>query len=169
MARSARSHDGAPLEETGLATEGATLVGLLAEHSIVLDAQASSRDDAIRQVGAILIQAGAIEPEYVESMIARENSVSTYVGESVAVPHGLLSGRDAVLRDAIAVVRFPDGVDWNGNDVRVVVGIAAHANGHIGLLLELATVLLDPMKAAALRAATRAEQVYDVLAPSAAD
>lgn len=165
MAPSARSEDGA----TGAAGEGATLVALLGEQSIVLDARASSRDDAIRQVGAILVQAGAIEPEYVDSMIARENSVSTYVGESVAVPHGLLSGRDAVRRDAIAVVRFADGVDWDGNDVRVAVGIAAHANGHITLLLELATILLDPAKAAALRAATRPDQVYDVLAPSAAD
>ena len=66
--------------------------------------------------------------------------------------------------DAIVVLRFPDGVDWDGNPVSVAVGIAAKGNGHIALLSQLATVLLDPEKAAALRNATTADQVYELLA-----
>ena len=46
----------------------------------------------------------------------------------------------------------------------VAVGIAAKGNGHIALLSQLATVLLDPEKAAALRGATTPDQVYDLLA-----
>lgn len=140
------------------------LTELLTESSIRLDAQASSRDDAIRQAGAALVEAGAVDPSYVDAMLQRENSVSTYVGEGVAIPHGTLAGKDAVKRDAIVVLRFPDGVDWDGKEVSVAVGIAAKGNGHIALLAQLATILLDADKAAALRSATTPEQVYDLLA-----
>lgn|SRR5664279_3480978 len=144
--------------------EDVPLVDLLAESSIRLDAHASGRDDAIKQAGTALVEAGAVDPSYVDVMIQRENSVSTYVGEGVAIPHGTLAGKDAVKHDAIVVLRFPDGVDWDGNDVRVAVGIAARGNGHIALLSQLATVLLDAGKAAALRGATTPQQVYDLLA-----
>jgi PTS system mannitol-specific IIA component len=140
------------------------LTELLAASSIRLDATATSRDDAIRQAGAALVEAGAVDPSYVDAMLERENSVSTFVGEGVAIPHGTLAGKDAVKDDAIVVLRFPDGVDWDGNPVSVAVGIAAKGNGHIALLSQLATVLLDPDKAAALRGATTADQVYELLA-----
>ena len=93
------------------------LTELLAPSSIRLDATATDRDDAIRQAGAALIEAGAVDPSYVDAMLERENSVSTFVGEGVAIPHGTLAGKDAVKDDAIVVLRFPDGVDWDGNPV----------------------------------------------------
>jgi PTS system mannitol-specific IIA component len=144
--------------------ESKPLTELLAPSSIRLDATATGRDDAIRQAGAALVEAGAVDPSYVDAMLERENSVSTFVGEGVAIPHGTLAGKDAVKGDAIVVLRFPDGVDWDGNPVSVAVGIAAKGNGHIALLSQLATVLLDPDKAAALRGATTADQVYELLA-----
>ena len=139
------------------------LTELLAEASITLDASATSRDDAIRQAGAGLIAVGAIDEAYVDAMIDRENSVSTFMGEGVAIPHGTLGAKDSVKHDALSLVRFPNGVDWDGNDVRLAFGIAAKGNGHIALLSQLATVLMDPEKAAALRAATTVEQVYALL------
>ena len=136
---------------------------LLAEASIILDASATSRDDAIRQAGAGLLAVGAINEAYVDAMIDRENSVSTFMGEGVAIPHGTLAAKDSVISDALSLVRFPDGVDWDGNDVRLAFGIAAKGNGHIALLSQLATVLMDPEKAEALRAATTIEMVYALL------
>jgi mannitol PTS system EIIA component len=140
------------------------LTELLAPASIRLDSHATGRDDAIRQAGAALVEAGAVDPSYVDAMLERENSVSTFVGEGVAIPHGTLAGKDAVKDDAIVVLRFPDGVDWDGNPVSVAVGIAAKGNGHIALLSQLATVLLDPEKAEALRNATTTDRVYELLA-----
>jgi PTS system mannitol-specific IIA component len=140
------------------------LTELLGESSIRLDCTAKDRFDAVRQCGDALEASGAVTEAYVESMLERERSVSTYIGEGVAIPHGTLAGKDAVKADAIVVLRFPDGVDWAGEHVSVAVGIAARGNGHIALLSQLATVLLDPDKAAALRAATTKEQVYELLA-----
>ena len=145
------------------------LSALLAESSIRLDLTAIDQEDAIRQTGAALLEAGAIDASYIDAMLERERSVSTFVGEGVAIPHGTLAGKDSVKNDALVVLRFPDGVDWDGNDVRVCVGIAARGNGHIALLSQLAIVLLDPDKAAALRAATTSAEVYELLKPDLED
>ena len=148
-------------------TEKATpgLSALLAESSIRLDLTAMDREDAIRQTGAALLEADAVDVSYIDAMLERERSVSTFVGEGVAIPHGTLAGKDSVKKDALVVLRFPNGVDWGGSDVRVCVGIAARGNGHIALLSQLAVVLLDPHQAAALRAATTTDEVYKVLKP----
>jgi PTS system mannitol-specific IIA component len=145
------------------------LTALLAETSIRLDQHATDKEDAIRQTGAALLEAGAIDASYIDAMLEREKSVSTFVGEGVAIPHGTLAGKDSVKNDALVVLRFPDGVDWDGNDVQVCVGIAARGNGHIALLSQLATVLLDPDKAAALRASTTSAEVYELLKPDPED
>ena len=145
------------------------LTALISESSIRLDESATDKFDAIRQVGAALLDTDAIDASYIDAMIEREKTVSTFVGEGVAIPHGTLAGKDAVKNDALVVLRFPAGVDWDGNEVIVCVGIAARGNGHIALLSQLATVLLDPDKAAALRAATTSAEVYALLEPEDED
>ncbi len=144
--------------------ESKPLRELLAEASIDLDASATSRDDAIRQAGTALMASGAIDSAYIDAMIDRENSVSTFMGEGVAIPHGTLAAKDSVMADALSMIRFPDGVDWDGNDVRLAFGIAAKGNGHIAVLSQLATILMDPDKAEALRNATTIDSVYELLA-----
>jgi mannitol PTS system EIIA component len=140
------------------------LTELLAESSIVLDARASSTEDAVRQAGEALLATGAVDASYIDAMLEREASVSTYVGEGVAIPHGTLAGKEAVVRDALVFLRFPEGVDWDGNEATVAIGIAARGNGHIALLSRLASILLEPDKAAALREADSPATVYELLA-----
>lgn len=142
------------------------LAALLAPASIRLDARVNDRDDAIRQAGAALADAGAVGEGYTEAMLIREHAVSTYIGEGVAVPHAAMRGSEVVTRDAIVVLRFAEAVDWNGDEVTVVVGIAARGNGHIALLSQLATVLLDGDRADSLRHATTPEQVIAALTPA---
>jgi PTS system mannitol-specific IIA component len=145
------------------------LVGLLEERAIRLAESATDRDDAIRQCGSTLVAIGAVDSEYVEAMLERERSISTYVGEGVAIPHATLAGKSAVRRDALAVLRFPDGVDWGGQQVVVCVAIAAVGDGHVEILSELAQILLDSDRARQLRQASRPEDVLRLLAPVAGD
>jgi len=140
------------------------LTSLLTESSIRLDSVAGDRDEAIRATGQALLEAGAIDEGYIDAMFERERSVSTYVGEGVAIPHGTLAGKDSVKKDALVVLRFPTPVDWDGNEVSVAVGIAAAGNGHIAILSQLASILMDPDAAAALRGATTTAEVYELLA-----
>ncbi|PWU55235.1 PTS sugar transporter subunit IIA [Micromonospora globispora] len=141
------------------------LAALLDRRAIRLDETAANREDAIRRSGAVLVEIGAVDPSYVEAMLARERSVSTYMGEGVAIPHGTLAGKDAVRRDALAVLRFPAAVDWGGEQVVLCVAIAARGDGHVALLAQLAEVLLDPERARALREATEADEILRLLTP----
>jgi PTS system mannitol-specific IIA component len=145
------------------------LVGLLEERAIRLAERATDRDDAIRRCGQALVDVGAVDPAYVEAMLERERSISTYVGEGVAIPHATFAGKSAVRRDALAVLRFPDGVEWGGESVTICVAIAAIGDGHVEILSELAQILLDPDRARALREATRAEDVVYLLTPVGGD
>ncbi|MEO3930824.1 PTS sugar transporter subunit IIA [Micromonosporaceae bacterium B7E4] len=142
---------------------------LLDRRAIRLTEVAADRDEAIRRCGEALVDIDAVHPEYVRTMLARERSVSTYVGEGVAIPHGTLAGKDLVHRDALAVLRFPAGVEWGGQPVTVCVAIAARGNGHVELLASLAEILLDTDRARALREATDPEDVLALLTPARED
>ena len=136
---------------------------LLDRRAVRLAEKAADRDEAIRLCGAALVDIGAAEPGYVDTMLAREQSVSTYVGEGVAIPHGTLGGKELVRRDALAVLRFPDGIDWGGERVTVCVAIAAAGDGHVELLAALAEILLDEDQARELREATEIDTVMKLL------
>jgi PTS system mannitol-specific IIA component len=138
---------------------------LLTTAAVLLGQQAADFEDAIHQVGAVLVAVGAVEPSYVDSMLERERSISTFIGEGVAIPHGTLAGKDSVLRDALAIVQFPEGVDWHGDQAELCIGIAAVGDGHVGILAQLAELLMDEDRAAALRTATTAEEVVALLTP----
>jgi PTS system mannitol-specific IIA component len=99
---------------------------LLPAGSINLSASASDRDDAIRQAGALLVAAGAVDPDYVEQMLEREHVVSTFVGDGIAMPHGTLTAKSDVVNEGLSVLLLRDPVDWAGQPVTLVIGIAAH-------------------------------------------
>jgi mannitol/fructose-specific phosphotransferase system IIA component len=101
----------------------------------------------------------------VSAMHEREASVPTFVGEGVAIPHGTDASRSLVRRTALAVVQFPDGVDWGGPTVHVAIGIAASGEEHLGVLSSLAGILTDPDRAARLRAAATPSDVVELLGP----
>jgi mannitol PTS system EIIA component len=142
---------------------------LLDPAAIRLHERAADREQAIRACGRLLVGTGAVDPSYVEAMLERERSISTYVGEGVAIPHGTLASKDAVRRDALSFVRFPEGVDWGGEPVTVCIGIAAQGGGHMGILAKLAEILLEPGTARALREADDPHEVLRLLQPARED
>ena len=136
---------------------------LLSRESIVLDGSGGGRDAAITRAGELLVAAGAVEPSYVDAMHTREESVSTYMGNLLAIPHGTNEAKPAIRKTAISFVRYPDGVDWKGKEVKFVVGIAAGGNDHLKLLGQIAEVFLDSEQVARLEAATTVDDVLAVL------
>ncbi len=142
---------------------------LLDRAAIRLRERAADREAAIRRCGEVLVGTGAVDDSYVEAMLERERSISTYVGEGVAIPHGTLASKDAVRRDALSFLRFPDTVDWGGEPVTICIGIAARGDGHVGILAALAQILLEPGKAEALRAADDPDEVLRLLRPAEED
>ncbi len=140
------------------------LIQLLPASSIHLASTASTRDEAIREAGALLVAAGAVDPDYVDQMLERERVVSTFVGEGIAMPHGTLTAKSDVRSEGLSVLLLDRPVDWAGQPVTLVIGIAAHGRRYITLLSQLATALLDDGRATSLREATTVDQVRALLA-----
>lgn len=131
---------------------------ILAPGDVVIAVSAASKEDAIREAGAVLVRAGAVDPAYVDAMLERERSISTYMGNFLAIPHGTEDAKGAIMRSALCLVRYDEPVDWDGEAVRVVVGIAGVGDEHLEILSRIALVFADM------------EQVERVLeAPSPAD
>ncbi len=138
---------------------------VLGRDAVRLGLTATDKEDALRQCGAVLVDIGAAGPEYAAAILEREQSVSTYMGEGVAIPHGTDESRKHIHRAALAFLQFPAGVDWNGQTAQVCIAIASRSDEHIGILQSLAMVLSDPEDARKLRETTSVDEVLDLLAP----
>lgn len=138
-------------------------MAVLEVSSIRLGGAARTRDDAIREAGAILVEIGAVTPEYVDAMFAREGTVSTYMGNYLAIPHGTNEAKDAILASALAIVRYNEPLDWAGNDVRFVVAIAGRENEHLEILSKIAIVFSEEDDVQKLLDASTADEVYALL------
>jgi mannitol PTS system EIIA component len=131
--------------------------------NVRLAPRAASRDDAIREAGAILVDTGAVDPGYIDSMLEREGSVSTYMGNFLAIPHGTNEAKDQIRRSALSVVRYDEPVDWGGEPTRFVVGIAGIENEHLEILSKIAIIFSDEDAVQGLVDAGTAEELHALL------
>jgi len=147
-----------------VATESAPSSGdVLSRQSIVLAGNASNRDDAITEAGDLLVAAGAVDAAYVDAMHEREKSVSTAMGNSLAIPHGTNEAKELIRHTAISFVRYDQPIDWNGKPAEFVLGIAGAGDDHLALLSRIAETFTDPEAVARLRAAATPDDVLAVL------
>src|SRR5260370_24163009 len=101
---------------------------ILSKDQISLHDSAADKTGAIRKAGELLVKAGCVLPEYVDGMLAREQSMSTSLGNGVAIPHGVYENRRHILKTGISVLQLTDGVEWDaGERAYIVIGIAALA------------------------------------------
>lgn len=138
----------------------------LATSLIRLGATPRDKNEAIRQVAALLAENGKVAPEYVEGMFAREAQENTYLGNGVAIPHGTPQSRHLIKETAIAVLQVPGGIDWEdgeGEPAYLIVGIAASDNEHLAVLKRLSTVVGDEEVAERLAKTTDAEDIRRAL------
>jgi PTS system mannitol-specific IIC component len=159
----ANGNGAAPSVVDGPVAENASNGGVLASSSIVLGGRARSRDAAIDEAGRLLVAAGAVDESYVASMHERETSVSTFMGNGLAIPHGTNDAKSSIHRTALSFVRYDEPVDWNGKPAEFVVGVAGAGDDHLALLSRIAGIFTDTEQVAALRAAATPEEVTAVL------
>jgi len=137
---------------------------VLALDSIVLEGRATTRDAAIEEAGQLLVAEGAVPDAYVLAMHDRERSVSTYMGNGLAIPHGTDEAKRLVLRTAISYVRYPSTVTWDGERrAEFVVAVAGTGDDHLRVLSRLAKIFVDPEQVEQLRLAQTPEQVHALL------
>ena len=126
-------------------------MAILSKERISLQASASDKTDAIRKAGELLVKSGCVMPAYVDGMLKREESMSTSLGNGVAIPHGVYENRDHILQTGISVLQLSEAVEWeDGDKVWMVIGIAAAGDEHVGVLSNLAEVIDNEETLAAL-------------------
>ena len=136
---------------------------ILAPSSIVLDGTATDSASGIDEAGALLVAAGAVDEGYVTAMHDREATVSTFMGNGLAIPHGTNEAKSSIQRSAMSFVRYPGGIDWNGNPTTFVIGIAGVGNEHLTLLQKVAMTFSDPAQVERLEKATTTEEILEIL------
>lgn len=138
----------------------------LSEDNVFLNLQAGDKEQAIRFAGEQLVKGGYVEREYVAAMLEREKLTSTYLGESIAVPHGTIDAKDRVLRTGVVFCQYPQGVRFGDEEdevARLVIGIAARNNEHIQVISSLTNALDDDSVIERLAHTTRVEEVLELL------
>lgn len=136
---------------------------VLTPETIVLSGRARTRDEAIEEAGQLLMRAGAVDRGYVDSMFKREESVSTFMGNGLAIPHGTNDAKNDIKKSAISFVRYDNPIDWNGKEATFVVGIAGSDGSHLKLLSKLAKAFGNKETVAKLSAAQSEEEIIELL------
>jgi len=136
---------------------------VLSVAGIELDATASSKEEAVALCADKLISLNAVQPEYKESMWERENIISSYVGQFIAIPHGTNESRQIVNFDQIVFIRFNSEIPWGDGPVRICCGIASKNDQHIEILGNLAQSLMIPNAIDTLLQTKDKQQIIDLL------
>lgn len=135
---------------------------ILSEKTILLDSNPADQESAIRLAGELLVSNGYVEPVYIEAMLEREKSVSTFMGNALAIPHGTEEAKKNIIQPGISIVRVPQGVEYGeGNIAKLVVGIAGKDDEHLQILSRIAIVCGDLQNVEKILAAETKQQILD--------
>ncbi|WHY86564.1 PTS mannitol transporter subunit IICBA [Neobacillus novalis] len=136
---------------------------LLREENIFLNQEFASKEEAIRFAGNVLVKAGYVRESYIDAMIARDEMTSTYMGNDVAIPHGTEEAKKDVLNSGFTVLQVPNGVDFDGQKVRLIFGIAGKDGTHLEILSGIAVTCSDMANIEKLVEAKSAREIMDIL------
>lgn len=98
-----------------------------------------TKQEAIKETGQLLVESGFVLEAYIEKMYEREEVITTYIGNHLAIPHGTSGSESLIKESGISILQLPNGVDFGeGNTVYLMVGIAGKGNTHLEILSKLA-------------------------------
>ncbi|MDR1038600.1 MAG: PTS sugar transporter subunit IIA [Deltaproteobacteria bacterium] len=138
---------------------------LLVRENIAAGLPGESREEAIRRVGRMLVDGGYVNGRYVDGMLARERSFTTAIGNLIAVPHGEIGYIKEIRHPGLAVCAYPDGIEWGGDEVLLVVGIAAAGDEHLEILGRIGDAFGDGSEVDAVVRSGDAERLFRILCP----
>lgn len=143
------------------------LKDLLTAETVALDVEAQTWEEAVRAGGALLVNAGLVEPRYVDAMVraAREFGPYIVLGPGFALPHA--RPEDGVLRLGMSLIRLRHPVAFGhpeNDPVSLVVCLGAiDHETHLKALMQLSELIGNPESVAALQAAPDVETVLQLI------
>ncbi|MCX8660629.1 PTS mannitol transporter subunit IICBA [Gilliamella sp. B2772] len=135
-------------------------------NNVFLGLTAQTKEEAIRFAGQKLVENGYVKTAYIDAMLERERLTSTYLGESIAVPHGTIESKDDVINTGIVFCQYPAGVQFGEEEqdkAKIVIGIAARNNEHLDVIAKLTNALDDEKIIAKLTTTNDIEEVLAIL------
>ncbi len=122
-----------------------------------------SKEEAIRRAGQILHESGYVDARYIDAMIERENLTTTYMGMGLAIPHGTSEAKAAVKKSGIAVLQYPEGVEFEDEKAHLIIGIAGVGDSHLEILAKVSEALEDEEVLERLSKSADASEIYETL------
>lgn len=138
-------------------------VPMLMRSNVLTGLPSESKEGAILRAGALLEASGYVDEKYAPAMLEREGISSTYMGMGLAIPHGTAEAKESVLRSGIVVLQYPEGVDFDGEKARLIVGIAGVGDEHLSILAKVAGALDDEALLEKLSTTPDPEEIYKTL------
>ena len=137
---------------------------ILKKSAIAVSQELSSKEEATRLAGELLIKSGNIQEEYIDSMLEKleKEGFATYIGNGVAIPHGMEEGKKYINETGISIIQSHEGVEWNGEIAYIIVGIAAKDDEHIDVLSKLAELIEDSEDAKKIWQLDSEDKIYEL-------
>jgi len=129
-----------------------------------LGLESTDKKEAIALAGKLLVDGGYVKPDYIDFMYEREEKLSTYIGNGVAIPHGSGRAKESIIKSGIVLLQYPKGIDFGNGDIAyIVIGIAGKDNEHLNILSNIALILEDKELAEKIVKETDRDRVYDIM------
>lgn len=117
---------------------------ILNQKNIIVNNKSCDKETILKKIGSVLQDSGYCTSSYAQGILEKEKVFNTYIGNEVAIPHGIESVRNEVISTGIVVMTFPDGVNWgSGNTAKLVIGIAAKEDEQVDVLAHIAVTCME--------------------------
>ncbi len=117
---------------------------VLETKNIFINQESGKKEDIIRRIGDIFSSQGYTNESYTQAMLDKEKVFNTYIGNEIAIPHGIEAAKKDIKKTGLVLMTFPEGLDWGASEkVRVVIGIAAVGDEHLDVLQKIAMTFSD--------------------------
>ncbi|TZE82941.1 PTS sugar transporter subunit IIA [Calorimonas adulescens] len=136
---------------------------VLTADNVMLGLPSEERFEAIKRVGKKLVENGYVEEQYIEGMIKREEDISTYIGNGVAIPHAVSEYVKYIKGSGIVIAQYPQGVDFGAGKAYLVIGIAGKGDEHMNILSKIAIVCSEIDNVKKLVSAKDPEEVINTI------
>ncbi|AVP49136.1 PTS sugar transporter subunit IIA [Williamsoniiplasma luminosum] len=114
---------------------------IFSPENVLINQNAKTKEEAILQCGNLLKELGYINDEYIDSMLERERHFSTYIGNWIAICHGM-DGR-GVLDNGIVIIHFEKPIMFEDQPTHFLVGLAAKNSQYNDFFEKMSIKLLE--------------------------
>lgn len=95
--------------------------------------------------------------------VRKRKVASVYIGNNVAIPHGVSGSEKNILKSGISFVQVPDGVPFdNGEIAYLIIGIAGKGDEHMGYLEQIAFVCSEEENIIKLKNSVNKEEILKI-------